>query len=228
MSDVDYDRWAQYLDGILTQRGARSVFEAACGTGMITRRLYEMGYSIIASDKSPAMLGTAKQSARKAGCDITFVLQDMRHIEAGNKFDAVISACDGVNYLDSGGVTEFVTSAYAALKENGVLLFDISSKAKLAGMDGEVYFDDGDDASCIWKNTYDGVKSTLKMDVTLFVRKGELFERFEETHVQYAHDADLIVSTAITAGFKNAKAVACFTDAALKGDEQRIQFICSR
>lgn len=228
MYDVDYAKWADYIASLLKQNGARSAYEAACGTGQISRRLCRMGYDLTAADISPEMLKIAVKNARKDGLEIKFVMQDMRAIEVGNKVGAVISVCDGANYIDSAGIEKFIKSAHGALCENGILLFDLSSKQKLSGMDGEVFFDDGDDASCIWQNTYDTKRNALVMDVTLFVRRGSLFERFTEKHMQYAHDPDDIIKAALSAGYKSAKAVECFTGLPLKGDEQRIQFICER
>ncbi len=228
MSDVDYHEWASYIDGILKTREARSVYEAACGTGKATLEFFRMGYDITASDISRGMLNAAAASARRAGCNARFVLQDMREIEVGNKADAVISVCDGPNYLDEKGFEAFALSAYRALKDNGVLLFDISSKAKLKSMDGEVYFDDRDDASCIWQSTYDSSRNALVMDITLFVRRGELFERLTEQHVQYAHEEDFIRRAVLSAGFKSAQALECLTSTKPRDDTQRIQFVCVR
>ena len=33
MADVDYDGWANYINGFLREAGAKSVLECACGTG---------------------------------------------------------------------------------------------------------------------------------------------------------------------------------------------------
>ena len=99
MSDVDYGKWAAYINALLGMNGAR-IYETACGTGSITFRLYDFGHDIIASDISTDMLREATLTARETGRNITFVQQDMRSFEAGRKADAVITACDGVNYLD--------------------------------------------------------------------------------------------------------------------------------
>jgi SAM-dependent methyltransferase len=226
MSDVDYNAWTDYINGILKQYGTRSVFETGCGTGKISCGLYRLGYDITASDISPKMLKAASENARKNGYEIRFVLQDMRHIMVGNKVDAVVSVCDGPNYLDGAGLKMFAASAFGALKEHGVLLFDLSSKSKLVRMDGEVFFDDREDASCIWQNTYDIKKNSLNMDVTLFIRRGSLFERFTEVHTQHAYDADHIKKVFISAGFEDVKALECFTDKAPDEQADRIQFVC--
>lgn len=228
MSDVDYGKWTSYLDGFLKRYSVKSIFETGCGTGAVTCALYKLGYDITASDISPEMLKTASENARKRGCDITFVLQDMRSIEVGNKVDAVISACDGPNYLDPPGLKSFAQSAFGALNERGVVLFDISSGYKLRRMDGEVYFDDGDDASCIWQNTYDISSGSLLMDLTLFIRRGELFERFSEQHTQYAYDADFVKQIFLSAGFEDVLSFECFTDNAPNEKTDRIQFLCCK
>ena len=77
-----------------------------------------------------------------------------------------------------------------------------------------MFFDDGDDAACIWQNTYDQDKNTLLMDVTLFIRRGELFERLVEQHTQYAYDIDEVKEMVQCAGYQSVKVVECFTNSA--------------
>lgn len=226
MSDVDYPEWAAYLDVFLKSKGARYIFEASCGTGKATKEFYKLGYEITAADISPEMLSVAGENARRDGSDIKYVQQDMRCLKVGKKADAVISVCDGPNYLDLNGFKSFASSSYEALKNGGLLLFDISTRVKLKKMDKEVYFDDGEDVSCIWQNTYDNNINILKMDVTLFLRKGDLFERFTETHVQYAHDVDEIKKIIKSAGFKETEAYDFMTTEDYRGKIDRVQFVC--
>ena len=229
MFDVNYSEWASYLDTFLKQRRVSTILEVACGTGNMTGELYRLGYNIVGSDISPDMLRIANELARREGRDLTFVLQDMRCIEVGNKVDAVVCVCDGPNYIDLEGIGKFASSSYNALNKNGVLLFDISTRYKLEEvMDGQVFFDDGDDAACIWQNTYDQNNNTLLMDVTLFIRRGELFERLVEQHTQYAHDIDEVKEMVQRAGYQSVKAVECFINSTPQTCTQRVQFICSK
>ena len=227
MSDVDYGTWAAYIHNLIDKSGAR-IYETSCGTGSLTCRLYDLGHDIVASDISADMLREAAQAAREAGRDITFVQQDMRSLEAGRKADAVVSACDGVNYIDAQGVRQFAGCAYRALKDGGLLLFDISTKAKLLSMDGQIYFDDSDDVTCLWKNKFDAQAGTLTMDLTLFVRQGELFERFSETHVQYAHETDDLRCMIKQAGFSNVDVYEFLTKGPCTDTAQRAQFVCRK
>jgi len=228
MEDVDYDAWAAYLHGLLLRSGAKRIFETACGTGEITRRLFDLGYDIVASDASEAMLRVAAQKARQRGYGIRFVRQDMRRIETARPMDAILCVCDGVNYIDAEGVKQFARSAYAALKPGGLLLFDISTRSKLQSMDGQVYFDDAEEAACIWTNRYDQKTGTLQMDVTLFIRRGELFERSGERHVQYAHEVDALTEAVRGAGFTQANSYEAFAEGPATADAQRVQFVCIR
>ncbi|MGI5849002.1 MAG: class I SAM-dependent DNA methyltransferase [Christensenellales bacterium] len=227
MSDVDYKKWTEYLHAFLKQRNAMRIYEAGCGTGSITFELYRHGYDIIASDISPSMLKVASERARKRGYDITFIRQDMREIEVANSVDAIVCACDGPNYLNHTGVGMFACSAYNALNPGGLLLFDISTRYKLVDiMDGQIYFDDGEDTVCIWMNTYETKKNFLRMDVTLFLRNGDFYERLSEQHVQYAHDINSVRKIMLSKGFATVDVFDCFTLNPYHQDAQRVQFIC--
>lgn len=227
MQDVDYKAWAEYLHNFLCQYNAKSILEVSCGTGRITQSLYELGYKITASDISTEMLKIAKQSTKEKALDIQFIKQDMRNIEVGNLVDAIICACDGANYIDADGLSQFASSALNGLKAGGILLFDISSRHKLKDiMDEQVFFDDAEDSACIWQNTFDDENDALLLDITLFIRNGHLFERYSEQHVQYAHDVKEIKEIMLSAGFTNVKALKCFSSNATSFEDERIQFVC--
>lgn len=227
MADVDYDAWASYINSLLGRADLR-IFEAGCGTGNITGRLYDMGHHVVAADISSEMLDVAMNDARSHGRKIVFLQQDMRRIDAGRQFDAVISACDGPNYLGPNGLSDFFSGAYHILKRNGKLLFDISSAHKLRQMDGEVFYDDGDDAVCIWHNRFNDAGSQLAMDVTLFIRKGELYEKLTEQHVQYAHEISAVSQALTSAGFGRIDIYEAFTKDAPQTFSSRIQFVCHK
>ena len=61
----------------------------------------------------------------------------------------------------------------------------------------------------------------MVMELTFFVRnESGLYERFEETHVQYAHTEDEVIKALYAAGFARVQ-----TEGHLGGDKsQRIQF----
>lgn len=127
MKDVDYDRWAEYIASFLPE-GSLRIADCACGTGEITIRLAKMGYTLTGIDISEDMLRIAAEKARKSALKLPFICQNMAELQLHRPQDAIVCACDGVNYLDSlEQVGRFFSAAYAVLKPNGLLLFDISS-----------------------------------------------------------------------------------------------------
>ena len=59
--DVDYPRWADYIEKHFARRHipGRTVLDLACGTGSLTRELALRGYEMIGVDQSPEMLAQA-------------------------------------------------------------------------------------------------------------------------------------------------------------------------
>lgn len=230
MADVDYDGWARYIAGFIGN-GA-TVLECACGTGEISLRLARTGFSVTATDVSEDMLMIASEKQRLAGLAMSglrFVRMDMREISSHKKVDCVIACCDGVNYLTSAqDLSAFFSGAASVLKPNGILLFDISTRYKLSTVLGNNCFsDNGRDAAYIWQNSYDERSKLIEMELTFFKRKGELYERFDETHIQRAHSVREIGARLKEAGFAF-EAYSCFTKDPPAETDERIQFIARK
>ena len=229
MRDVDYDAWSEYLLKLL-EGHALAIVDCACGTGAITLRLARAGHRLTGIDISGEMLSVAQEKARDAGLRIPFVQQDIRSFEVHRPADAVISACDGVNYLSSlAQVSQFLDCAYRALKPGGKLLFDISSRHKLEAVIGNNTFgeDDGE-LAYIWRNAFDERMKLARMDLTFFERKGELYRRFTETHLQRAHSERELIPRLEKAGFTDIRTYAAFQKEPPAPDEERIQFIAQK
>ncbi len=228
MRDVDYDEWAAYLDGFLLQNGARgaAIADCACGTGQLSVRLARLGYRVTGIDRSEAMLHEAAENARSCGLMIPFVQQDMKKLRLHKQADAIVCACDGVNYLLSASeVRAFFKAANAALKPGGMLLFDVSSRYKLQHVLGCNTFGEAEDACVyLWKNGYDAASHLCEIQLTLFVSNGSLYERFDERHVQRGHSVRELTNWLEDAGFTDVRAYEAFTLNAPGDTAERIQF----
>lgn len=227
MREVDYDAWAAYLRGFLPPGGA--VAACACGTGEITLRLARAGYRITGLDISEPMLRVAAQKARAQGLDVPFVRMDMRELRLHRPVDAVICACDGVNYLTSAAaVADFLRHAYDTLKPGGLLLFDVSSRYKLSTVLGmNTFAEDDGTRAYIWKNCYDPQSRLLEMRLSFFEKRGEAYRRFTETHVQRAHSQTELKHALSRAGFE-AEVYAAFTREEPEKTAERLQFVARR
>ncbi|MFA5676057.1 MAG: class I SAM-dependent methyltransferase [Christensenellales bacterium] len=227
MYDIDYDKWAAYIDRLIGRANA-SVYEAACGSGSISCRLEKKGHKVTAADISPAMLEKASEKARRLSCDITFICQDLKDISVGNSVDAVVCACDGPNYIDMSGIRLFADGAHKALKAGGALLFDISTRAKLKATDKQVYFDDGDDITCIWHNKYDNDRHISTVDIVLFLREGRRYNKYCETHALYAHDIIEVSESVRDAGFAQVDIFEFMSEKVCSPNTNRAQFVCRK
>ncbi len=226
MKDAGYDAWAEYVAGLMP--GSASVLECACGTGEIGFRLAKKGFSVIASDISEEMLMAAAEKQRRLGLvsrGPRFVRMDMRSITLGKQVDCVIACCDGVNYLLSReDVKAFFGSAREALKPGGILIFDVSSRYKLSTVLGDRCFvENGRDIAYLWTNSYDPETKLVEMDLSFFVRRGELYERFDEKHIQRAHSERELGSWLRETGFEYS-AYGFLTKEPPKENEERIVF----
>ena len=172
------------------------------------------------------MLRIAAENARAERVNVPFVCQDMRRLALHRPADAVLAVCDGVNYLTLKGAESFFANAYAALREGGMLLFDISSRYKLSTILGNNTFaEDESAAAYIWKNAYDEQTKQIQMELTLFEKQADgRYVRFNESQIQRAHSQREMEGALKRAGFERIEAFDAFTFDAPNDKSERIQF----
>ncbi len=233
MDDFDYEGWADYYLEAIARAGVspKTVCDCACGTGSMSVALARRGLKVTGVDLSAEMLEIAGAKARASAQKIIFARQDMCHLALPRPADAIVCACDGVNYLTSmPRVRAFFEAARAALRPGGCLAFDISSRHKLENVIGNAFFgEERDDVAYLWSNSYDPEKRLVQMDVTFFIRnEGGLYERINEAHVQRAHEAGEIVEALQACGFRGIMVYGDRTFEAPGENEERIHFFAIR
>lgn len=227
MHDVDYAEWAAYLGSFLKEHHVRSVIDCACGTGTIAIALAKAGFSVTGVDISEDMLMEARTNALKNGLRfLPFICQDMTAFETHRPVDAVISTCDGINYLtEPEDAARFFGCARKALKPGGLLLFDISSAYKLGQILGsETFTEVEDDYAYIWYNDFDPAANLCQMDLTFFVRNGEIWQRYSEQHLQRAYREEELKNLLMNNGFETIGTYNAFSRDPVRTDSERIQF----
>ncbi|MBR2698652.1 MAG: class I SAM-dependent methyltransferase [Clostridia bacterium] len=233
MDDVDYPAWAAYYLRLLETAGVapKRLCDCACGTGAMSVQFALRGIQVTGIDISREMLEQAQARARQSGVRAMFAEQDMCALELPRRVDALVCACDGVNYLmDDGRLNRFFVRARDSIRPGGALAFDISSAHKLEHLLGDGFFgEERDDVAYLWSNRFDKAARTVTMDLTFFVReKGDLYRRFSEVHVQKAHEAAHIAALLEKNGFSDVRIYGDKTFDAPEPDEPRIHFIAVR
>ena len=200
MDNVPYEEWGYYIVNTLKDYNIDNgiILDLGCGTGKITKFLSQNGYDMIGIDNSFDMLNIAMNS--KDGEDILYLCQDMREFELYGTVRAVISVCDSLNYItDKEDLVTVFKLVNNYLDPNGLFIFDINSVYKYEKiLSDNTFAENRDEASFIWENYYSREDMINEYMLTLFVKNGEMYEKFEETHYQKAYELDEIIAIIIT------------------------------
>lgn len=230
MDDFDYPGWAEYYLTLIREAGVQpnELCDCACGTGSMTLEFARRGMRVTGVDISREMLELASQKARQSGVQAQFVCQDMCRLALMHQTDAIVCACDGVNYLTSDRrVRAFFEAAHAALRPGGVLAFDVSSPYKLKSVLGDGFFgEERDDVAYLWQNRLEG--DVIAMDLTFFIREADgRYRRVAETHRQRAHDPENLARMLAESGFTGVRILGDRSFEAPGPEEMRVH-ICAR
>jgi hypothetical protein len=127
-------------------------------------------------------------------------------------------------------VSAFFSSAYAALKPGGILLFDVSSAYKLERiLDGRTFGEDCDACTYLWQNTFDPLTRLLEMNLAFFTPDDDgRYIRFDETHIQRAHTIKELTDALKKTGFSDIMAFDAFTGQPPADNAERIQMIARK
>lgn len=206
-SDISYNDFADFYESVFRARGrqVKTLLDVGCGTGTLTCLLAKRGYELIAADASVDMLCVAREKAAELS-GITaplFLNQSMTELDLYGTVDAAVSCLDSVNYLPPDDIDEFFRLLHLFLEPGGILIFDINSPERLKALDGFTSVDEDEDKLCLWRADFDEAENALFYGMDIFTRRGRLWQRSFEEHIEYAHDPQALKQKLEAAGFKN-------------------------
>ncbi|MCM8711986.1 class I SAM-dependent methyltransferase [Clostridium sp. SYSU_GA19001] len=202
-SDIDYNAWADKILNICSSLSIekRDYLDLACGTGNMTVNIAKHFKNTWAVDLSSQMLTEAESKFRASNLKAKFVCQDISSLKLNYKFDLITCCLDSTNYiLKEEDLKNYFRGVYSHLKEDGVFIFDINSYYKLTEILGNNIFTyDNEDVTYIWENFLEN--DVVEMNLTFFVKSGELYRRFDEMHCERAYKEQYLEDFIIKAGF---------------------------
>ena len=140
------------------------------------------------------------------------------------RYDFILSANDCINYLPPAKLLSSFRAISKCLKKGGIFWFDVSSEYKLRQkVANNMFGDDRDDVTYLEFNSLK--EDRVETDVTLFVREGEFFRRFDERHVRYIHSEEAVMAALLAAGFR-AEIEGHLGEQ--KDNSDRLNFICEK
>ena len=235
-TDVDYEAWAQfylscaekYLKNRLTH-----VCEMACGTGNLAIALAKRGLRVTAFDLSDTMLTLADKKAHDAGAkNIRLTRQDMRDFRVYSPAELAVCMMDGVNCLLSPeDISAAFESAYRALSDGGMFVFDLNSRHKFETVYGEnAYILEDEGVTLAWQNFYNPRTKKCDMELSFFLEQPDgRYARYDERVRERMYPVKTVEKLLAGAGFDVFARVSDFDFT--PADERtcdRIFFVCGK
>lgn len=225
-SDIDYGKWCDYIENLFDMHGCNpdAVCELACGTGNMTAILEQRGYEMCGVDLSPDMIEVAKGKTEKT----KLICCDMACFKPEKQYDAFLCMIDGINYvIVPKSVLAVFKNVKMNLKDGGVFVFDVSSRYKLQHIIGdETFIHSEEDVFYSWQNRYIEKYNLSDMYLNFFVSRGDLYERFEERHLQRGYSEKELKILLKKAGFTDISVYNELTFDAPDKESERLVFVC--
>jgi len=210
-----------------------SLLDVACGTGVFLCKMSLLGWDAHGIDQSESMLAIARQNAQEAGVALHLSHGDMRQMTFTAQFDLITCLYDSLNYLLS---PEELYAAFEgmqrALKPGGSIVFDMNTPYGLSvHWQAQKCFlqERSTDMVILSTPSYDDERQIASMSFTGFIRRGELWERMDEVHIQRGYPIIDIQDLLQKAGLKVTAILGSIRDyRPLSEDSTRVWFICQK
>jgi len=202
--DVAYEQFADFYEAEFDRCGGqfRLLLDLCCGTGTLTALMAQRGYELIAVDASPDMLMQAQEKAAALPTPPLFLCQDAAELDLYGTVDAAYCSLDGLNYIHGDDLPEVFRRLGLFVRPGGLLLFDLRLPDWLRSLDGDVFVDESEDVLCLWRADFDPQENAIVYGMDIFSRKGRLWSRDSEEHVEYAHSLDWVAALLEQSGFE--------------------------
>ena len=225
--DINYDSMCSRVIDICNKEkiAFNNYLDIACGTGNLTLRLARNFKESFAVDLSEDMLREAFDKLKKEKIKCKIICQDMSELSLNRKFDLITSALDSTNYIiEEDKLLNYFIKVKDHLNEDGLFIFDINSYYKLSNILGNnIYTYSEEDVFYTWENVFED--DLLSMYLTFFVKRGDLYERFEEEHLERAYTEEVIESKLKNAGLKVIGKFEGYTESQVNDKTERIVYI---
>ena len=228
--DINYDKMVSRIIDICKEENINfnNYLDVACGTGNVTIRLATKFKDVFAVDLSEDMLREAFEKFKVNKIKGKVICQDMTELRLNKKFDLITSVLDSTNYIiDEEGIVSYFQSINEHLNDDGIFIFDINSYYKLSQILGNnIYTYSEEEVFYTWENTFED--NLLSMFLTFFVKNGDLYERFEEEHLERAYKEEDIEKYLKLANLEIINKFDGYTDCKVKADSERLVYVVKK
>ncbi len=228
MENVDYRRWADYVEKLFAFYDFRPkrVLDIACGTGSTTILLAEKGYVMSGTDRAAEMLFWAREKAERRGVHLNLWQQDMRELTVAQPYDAALCLYDSINYIITAEEMERVFAKVSeALVPRGMFIFDVTTEYNIVQhFHRKTFAESYKDFSYIWRNMYIPSERVCKTVLTFFLPEDDAYHKYEELHMQKIYSVAQIKKLLEQTGYKLLSSFDAFTFNKWHKTSERINF----
>ena len=201
--DVPYGAFADFYEAEFARCGGdfRLLLDLCCGTGTLTAEMTRRGYELIGVDASADMLMQAREKSAELACPPLFLNQRAEELDLYGTVDAAYCSLDGMNYLPPALLPEVFRRLHLFVRPGGLVIFDVRLPKWFRSLDGQIFLDENEDVFCVWRADYLPEEAAVIYGMDLFERRGRLWRRSGEEHVEYAHEPETLQKLLEAAGF---------------------------
>ena len=228
MENVDYIRWADYVDRLFALYNylPKRVLNIACGTGSIDVLLARRGYEMSGIDLALEMIIWAKEKAKRQGINLTLWQQDMRQLTVAKPYDAALCLYDSINYMKT---EDELGTAFKKVSEalvpHGMFIFDVTTEHNIVKhFHRQTFAENHETFSYIWKNLYLYKEKVCKTILTFFLKENDHYRKYDELHIQKIFSVDQVKNLLEQAGFKLLSSFDAFSFNKWGKSSERINF----
>jgi SAM-dependent methyltransferase len=190
-ADKDYEAECDFVADVLREAGlspGARILDLGCGTGGHALPLARRGFQVTGVDRSPEMIAQAIEKTGAAGEAVDFRVADIRDLDLGARFDAVLAMFAVVSYqLADEDLADTFASARRHLERGGLFLFDVWHGPAVLAERPEVRVksvaspDEGT-ITRVARPTLDPEHRTVRVDYEITVTEGGLERTSHEAH----------------------------------------------
>ena len=228
-SDMDCNEVASYVISLIEKHYPQrslprlSILDLGCGTGQVAKLIAAKGALVTGMDNSPEMLTAA--SGNDDGGKVIWVLQDITEFELPQKQDVFLSLTDTLDHImDEDVLRRLFRNVKDYLNPGGLFIFDVITEHHLKDVLADnVFYEDYDDFTLLWVNSYDEKTKVNTADLTLFELADDgRYERYDGVLEEKFYPMGFFKAIAEDAGLAFKGMYGNLSQEAPKPDEERI------
>ncbi|MDY0327218.1 MAG: methyltransferase domain-containing protein [Arcobacteraceae bacterium] len=192
---LDFEEEVEYLHNsfcdIVDEIQPKSLLDIGCGQGEFLTKL-DINIKTLGIDLSQNQINIAKsKNLNVQACELA---------DIDEKFDMQTAIFDVINYIPTDKLESFLKESYDRLNNDGYLVFDTNTLFGFEDVAQGSLVIDKDNIFVSIDAYFEN--SILKTNITMFSKTGDLYEKEQDTIIQYYHTKDTLKKILKKIGFK--------------------------